>query len=123
MFSTYDCHTLIFFVSVKYYALFAPLPPKYDPSEYWKPQKTFWSNSLEDTELHFKQKWAWPFSGVSQRIEVLAHIPCCSLGSNYPKTVELPSTKLSAHKLYYRSSKKGIGSMRVVQSIDRSREY
>ena len=28
----------------------------------------------------------------------MAHIPCCSLGSYYPKTVELSSTKLSVHK-------------------------
>ena len=37
-------------------------------------------------------------SGISQRIEILAHITCYSLGSNYPKTVELFSPKLNAYK-------------------------
>ena len=37
-------------------------------------------------------------SGISQRIEILAHITCYSLGSNYPKTVELSCPKLNAYK-------------------------
>ena len=86
---------------MKYYALLAPLPPKYDPSEYFGSLKKPFGQIV--WKIQFKQKWAWPFSGILQRIEVLAHIPCCSLGSNYPKTVELPSAKLSAHKSYFRS--------------------
>ena len=37
-------------------------------------------------------------SGISQQIEILAHITCYSLGTNYPKTVELFSPKLNAYK-------------------------
>ena len=40
-------------------------------------------------------KRAW---GISQRIDNLAHITSYSLGSNYPKTVELSSPKLNAYK-------------------------
>ena len=43
-------------------------------------------------------KRAWSFSGISQRIDNLAHITSYSLGSNYPKTVELSSPKLNAYK-------------------------
>ena len=43
-------------------------------------------------------KRAWSFSGISQQIDNLAHITSYSLGSNYPKTVELSSPKLNAHK-------------------------
>ena len=35
----------------------------------------------------------WSFSGISQWIDKLAHITSYSLGSNYPKTVELSSPK------------------------------
>ena len=59
------------------------------------------SESLEDRASVGRattDKKVWSFSGISQRIEILAHITCCSLGSNYPKTVELCSPKLSAHK-------------------------
>ena len=41
-------------------------------------------------------KRVWLFSGISQQIDILAHITCCSLGSNYPKTVELCSPKINA---------------------------
>ena len=41
---------------------------------------------------------AWSISGISQRIDNLAHITSYSLGSNYPKTVELSSPKLNAYK-------------------------
>ena len=44
-------------------------------------------------------KRVWSFSGILQQIEVLAHIMCQSLGSNYPKTVELFPPKLNAYKL------------------------
>ena len=43
-------------------------------------------------------KRVWLFSGVSQRIETLAHITCCSFGSNYSKTVELSSPKINAQE-------------------------
>ena len=43
-------------------------------------------------------KRAWSFSGISQRIDNLAHITSYSLGSNYPKTIELSSPKLNAYK-------------------------
>ena len=43
-------------------------------------------------------KRAWSFSGCSQRIGNLAHIPSCSLESYYPRTVELSSPKLCAYK-------------------------
>ena len=43
---------------------------------------------------------AWSFSGISQWIDKLAHITPYSLGSNYPKTVELsyPKNQLNAYK-------------------------
>ena len=43
-------------------------------------------------------KKAWSFLGtcILQRIDNLAHITSYSLGSNYPKTVELSSPKLNA---------------------------
>ena len=41
-------------------------------------------------------KRAWSFLGISQRIDNLAHITSYSLGSNYPKTVELSPPKLNA---------------------------
>ncbi len=31
----------------------------------------------------------WSFSGISSRIQHLAHMPCCSSWSFYPKTVEI----------------------------------
>ena len=37
-------------------------------------------------------------SGISQQIDILAHITCNSLGSNCPETVELFSPKLNAYK-------------------------
>ena len=43
-------------------------------------------------------KRAWSFSGISQRIDNLAHITSYSLRSNYPKTVESSSPKLNACK-------------------------
>ena len=43
-------------------------------------------------------KRVWSFSGISQRIDKKAHITSYSLGSNYPKTVELSSPKLNAYK-------------------------
>ena len=43
-------------------------------------------------------KMEWSFLGISQRIDNLAHITSYSLGSNYPKTVELSSPKLNAYK-------------------------
>ena len=43
-------------------------------------------------------KREWSFSGISQRIDNLAHIKSYSLGSNYPTTVELSSLKLNAYK-------------------------
>ena len=43
-------------------------------------------------------KRAWSFSGILQRIDNLAHITSYSMGSNYPKTVELSSPKLNAYK-------------------------
>ena len=61
------------------------------------------SNSLEDmTSIGSgtTDKRVWSFSGTLQRIEILAHIACCSLGSNYPKTVELCSSKLNAYNSY-----------------------
>ena len=42
-------------------------------------------------------KMAWSFLGISQWIDILAHITSYSLGSNYPKTVELSSPKLNAY--------------------------
>jgi len=38
-------------------------------------------------------KWVWSFSGCLQHVDNLAHIPGYSLGSNYSKTVKLPSPK------------------------------
>ena len=35
----------------------------------------------------------WSFSGLSSRIEILAHIPCCSVGSYQSRTVEIFSGK------------------------------
>ena len=43
-------------------------------------------------------KKAWSISGILQRIDKKAHITSYSLGSNYPKTVELSSPKLNAYK-------------------------
>ena len=43
-------------------------------------------------------KRVWSFSGISQWIEILEHITCCSLGSNNFKTVELCSPKINAYK-------------------------
>ena len=40
-------------------------------------------------------KRTWSFSGISQWIDNLTSY---SLGSNYPKTVELSSPKLNAYK-------------------------
>ena len=37
---------------------------------------------------------AWSFSGISQRIDNLANITSYSLGSNYPKTVELSINRI-----------------------------
>ena len=46
-------------------------------------------------------KRAWSFSIISQRIDNWhMHITSYSLGSNYPKTVELSSPKLNAYKSY-----------------------
>ena len=42
-------------------------------------------------------KKAWSFLSISQRIDNLAHITSYSLGSNYPKTVELSSPELNAY--------------------------
>ena len=38
------------------------------------------------------------YSHVLQSDAVSAELPCCSWGSNYPKTVEILSPKLSAYK-------------------------
>ena len=35
----------------------------------------------------------WSFSGISSRIQPLAHTPCCSSWSFYPKTVEITYPK------------------------------
>ena len=32
----------------------------------------------------------WSFSGISSRIQPLAHMPCCSSWSFYPKKLRLP---------------------------------
>ena len=44
-------------------------------------------------QIPYPTKWAWPFSGILQRIDNFAQTPSYSLGSNYPKTVELVSAK------------------------------
>ena len=49
-------------------------------------------------EVALSMKKAWSFSGCSQWIGNLAHIPSCSLGSYYPISVELSSPKLCAYK-------------------------
>ena len=59
------------------------------------------SNVLEDRTIIGSDtidKRVWSFSGISQRIEILAYISSCSLRSNYSKTVELFSPKLNAYK-------------------------
>ena len=43
------------------------------------------------------KKGAWSVSACSQRIDILAHMPCYSLGSNYPRTVEISSPSLNAY--------------------------
>ena len=52
-------------------------------------------------------KRVWSFSSISQWIDNLAHITSYSLGSNYPKTVELTSPNLNAYNLsqglYYKN--------------------
>ena len=39
----------------------------------------------------------WSFSACSQWINILAHMPSCSLRSNYPRTVEISSPFLNAY--------------------------
>ena len=59
------------------------------------------SNGLEDRAIigsGTTHKKGGSFSRILQRIETLAHITCCSLGSNYSKTVELFSPKLNVYK-------------------------
>ena len=88
------------------------------------------SNSLEDRTILPQKNRAWSFSACLQQIHNLAHIPCCSLGSYCPKTVELSSSKLSAHKhepsplLFYKAlwlvlEKYGIPPLivRLIQSL------
>ena len=61
------------------------------------------SNSLEytaGTGSSTTDKRVWSFPDISQQIEILAHIACCYLGSNYPKRVELCSPKLNAYNSY-----------------------
>ena len=73
----------------------------------WAPLTLSISNISECTviiQIPYPTKWAWPFSGISQRIDNFAQTPSYSLGSNYPKTVELASAKWNAYESYYRSS-------------------
>ena len=45
----------------------------------------------------------WWFSGISSRIQPLAHMPCCLSWSFYPKTVKITCPKWNAYELIYRS--------------------
>ena len=40
----------------------------------------------------------WSVLALSQKIQNFSHVPSCSLGSYYPRTVDLSSPKLNAYK-------------------------
>ena len=53
-------------------------------------------NSITYCDLTINRVWS--VLALSQRIQNFSHVPSCSLGSYYPRTVELSSPKLNAHK-------------------------
>ena len=72
--------------------------PLHGHSEHFKHLRKLWFRRYSYVESSTSNERAWPFSGCSQWIRILAHIPSCSLGSYYPISVELSSPKLCAYK-------------------------
>jgi hypothetical protein len=87
--------------------------PKSNPSKHYKHFRKAVAFRFRKLELcrHCRFR-AGSFSGLSPRIQVLAHMPCWPSWSFYPKTVEITCAKWNAYKqsiqvlASYKSSKR-----------------